>query len=261
MSTIKIIRTFFGDNHDSKKEISPFPTLPLDEIVYVWGEENQKYIIDKGFEIRPVSDDLYPYFNSYHTRYGRKLVALKLALEEFDEVIMLDWDCYLLRPLDNNFYKYLEDKPIQCPLYSHHINTAKSFIARKELQPVSDKQQEWWEVIEKELVKYNWKYKKDTLITPNFGFVYSRDKEFGNDLLDIALEYKLKGCIEEHAMFIYADCSFEEYLLLYQPLVVQGVTQDNDLSSFPINFAGRVQQRFNKHMDTLLNMDLYLKHI
>ena len=89
MSTIKIIRTFFGNNHDSKKEISPFPTLPLDEIVYVWGEENQKYILDKGFEIRPVSDDLYPYFDSYHTRYGRKLVALKLAIK--DLAVLIWW--------------------------------------------------------------------------------------------------------------------------------------------------------------------------
>ena len=261
MNTVKIIRTFFGDDPDSRKEISPFPTLPLDEIVYVWGEDNQKFISDKGFEIRSVSDDLYPYFNTYHTRFGRKLVALKLALEEFDEVIMLDWDCYLLRPLDKTFFDYLKSKPIQCPLYSHHVNTAKSFTARKDFPPVSAKLQEWWDVIEKELAKYNWKYKNDILVTPNFGFVYSRDKQFGNALLDIALEYKLKGCIEEHAMFLYANCSFEKYLTLYQPLFVEGVTQDDDLSSFLLKFAGRVQQRFNEHLATLLDMDLYFKHI
>ena len=45
--------------------------------------------------------------------------------------------------------------------------------------------------LEKGIKKYHWKW-DNGLIIPNFGCVYSRDKNLGKDLLNIAKKYKLK---------------------------------------------------------------------
>jgi hypothetical protein len=256
MNTIKIIRTYWGSNPKTIKELPPFPLFPKQEIVYVWGEENEKKLQSIGYETRLVHQDQYPYFNTYITQYGNKLISLILALEEFDEIIMLDWDCYMLRPWDEKFYTYLRSNPIQCPLYAQHQNTIESLDEAyfgMELNKLGN----FFKVMEDGFTEYSWKF-EEGLISPNFGFFYTRDKSIGKKLLDITLENKLEGCIEEHAFQIYVNCSLDEYLATYQPLFVQGVSRDITDHNLMIS---TIQRKLNNYIDSKLPMDLYLKHI
>jgi hypothetical protein len=255
MSTIKIIRTYWGSNPITIKELSPFPVYPKQEIVYVWGEDNESMFKQLGYETRLVSETLYPYFNTDNTQYGNKLVVLKLALEEFKEVMMLDWDCYILRPLDNQFYEYLKSKPIQCPLYSHHSRVIESLA--EAFPNSSDILKQFFVKMEEGFGKYRWVLGEGS-VSPNFGMFYTRDREVGQALLDIAIKNELQGCIEEHAFFLYVKCTLEEYLEKYQPYFVQGVSQDRTNHDLMIS---KVQANLNNYIDSKLPMDLYLKHI
>jgi hypothetical protein len=261
MSSIKIIRTYWGSNTKTINELPPFPIYPAQEVVYVWGIENEKRLKSIGYETRLVSNDPlshpdYPYFSTYPTQYGNKLISLKLALEEFEEIIMLDWDCYILRPWDHQFYTYLNSKPIQCPLYTQHRDTVKSLDEAYSGEELGDVEG-FFQMVEVGFTKYSWKY-EEGLVSPNFGFFYTRDKSIGDMLLDITFKNKLEGCIEEHAFQIYANCSLDEYLTTYQPLFVQGVSRDMTDHNLMVS---NIQRKLNNYIDSKLPMDLYLKHI
>lgn len=257
MNSIKIIRALWGGNKDTLKEVPPVPLFGSEEIVYVWGIHLEKELKKHGYTTVLINEDLYPYFNDYKTEYGKKLIALDIALKEFGEVILLDWDNLPLRPLDAKFFNYLKDKPIQCPLYSQHVDTANSFFESDRREHIPQKALELFNIIERELKKYSWKFNKEMLLTPNFSFVYSRVKTLGEELIKIALDNKIEGCVEEHAMFLYSKCSYQEYLKNYQPLVVEGVAQDIEILNVPVC---RVQREFNQYVDSILPMDLYFKH-
>jgi hypothetical protein len=183
------------------------------------------------------------------------LIALKLALEEFKEVMMLDWDCYILRPLDAQFYEYLKNKPVQCPLYSQHTRVVPALL--EAFPDPSDKLNQFFLKMEEGFNKYSWEL-ENGLVSPNFSMVYTRDIALGQVLLDIAIENKLEGCIEEHAFYIYSNCTLEEYLEKYQPYFVQGVSQDRTNHDLMIS---KVQSHLNNYIDSKLSMDIYLKHI
>jgi len=256
MNTIKIIRAVWeGNLQNTLEEIPPVPYYKEQEVVYVWGEYLEKEIKKRGFNTRLVKED--NYFNTHTTQYGKKLVALDLALQEFDEVLLLDWDCAILRPLDNRFWEYLESKPIQCPLYGQSINTAQSFIQTYGNREISKEKLIFFDKIESNLKKYSWKFNESILATPNFSFVYSRNKNLGKDLINIAITKNLEGCVEEHAMFIYANCSMKDYINKYQPLVLEGVDQDNPIEHLEVVTT---QRTFNNYIKEILPMDLYFKH-
>lgn len=255
MSTIKIIRTYWGSNSATNNELPPFAIYPKQEVVYVWEEESQIKFKELGYETRLVDKDLYSYFNTDNTQYGKKLIALKLALEEFEEVMMLDWDCYILRPLDHTFYEYLQSKPIQCPLYSQHSKVVEALL--EAFPNPSDKLNQFFLKMEHGFTKYNWEL-GEGFVSPNFGMFYTRDKTVGESLIRISIDNQLQGCIEEHAMLIYANCTLDEYLEKYQPLFVQGVSKDRTDHDLMIS---KVQTNLNNHIDSKLPMDLYLKHV
>lgn len=256
-TTIKIIRVLWVNKEyeNTFNEVPIIPTYP-NQIVYVWGEEINKHLLDLGYQTRLIQDNTFN--ETSNTEYGRKLIALDLALQEFGEVLLLDWDCHILRPFDNNFYNYLQSKPIQCPLYTQHVDTTNAlyevFIKDDE---TLKKFKPFAEEMERSFNKYSWKV-EEGLVSPNFCCVYSRDKNFAKELIDISLKNDIKGCVEEHAMWIYSNCSLEEYLEKYQPLFVQGVSDDRTDHSFRIS---QVQRKLNSYIDSKLPMDLYLKHI
>ena len=121
---IKIIRSWWGDFADKFKEIPKFPLYPGQEIVYVWGKDNFKILSQRGYICYLMKDDDYGLDNIY----GKKLLVLDRALQDWGEVLMLDWDCYILKPLDNSFILSLNSKPIQIPLYAHHKDSKRSLI-------------------------------------------------------------------------------------------------------------------------------------
>ena len=87
---------------------------PYDEpfVTYVFGEDNYKFLIDEGFDCRLVDKNpmIWGHNRRQEHQYGHKLKIFQAATEEFDEIVFLDWDCMLAKPLPKNFWKILNKK-------------------------------------------------------------------------------------------------------------------------------------------------------
>ena len=251
---VKIVRTYWGESDKLRKEIPPIP-IYTNQIVFVWGTSNESFLRSRGFDTFLMSDDIPESYRTYNGQFYRKLLALDKSLSMFDEVILLDWDCYILRELDANFYDFLREKPIQCPLYGQYEKVSESW--REALVPENDDKVGWYSVCDETFPKYTWKL-DSTLVSPNFCFVYSRDKSLGRELIDIANKHELSGCIEEHAMFLYSNCSLDDYIERYQPRFIYGASDDGSGSDFLVN---RSQKLVNEYLSNYIEMDHYLKHV
>ena len=191
---IKIIRVLWGGNVNH--EIPRMPLYPEQEIVYCFDYESFWFIQDLGYEAKLVKDTKFDGKKGYN-KFGRKLQALDLALQEFGEVLLLDWDCFILKPFDKNFYNSLKEKPIQIPLYIQHKDT-KNAVLEMLVKDQSPSLLRELEDLEVGMNKYGWEW-EEGVIAPNFGFVYCRDKSFGKKLVDIALEHDLNSVVDEFA--------------------------------------------------------------
>ena len=262
MSNLKIIRTWWG-NHQNKMVEIPRSPIFNNEIVYVWGEDNLIKIRKKGYDCVLVEED--GLFNHESNVYGKKLQALDMGLKDFGEVLMLDWDCHLGKPFDDDFYYMLSQKPTQVPLYAHYKEPFVSLLeAIPDEHPVLQHEDSFkhliknLELIDYEVPKYHWKF-EDSFIIPNFGCVYSRDKNYGNDLIKIAKKYNIKGLVEELSMWKYANCSLKEYIKQFQPNYVLGVSDSKLIEQkHPIQI---IQRQFNNYLKTQINYKPYLEHV
>lgn len=254
-SEVKIIRTLYGtQKHDVFREIPPIPTI-TNQVVYVWGIENEKWLKNRGYETRLQDSKDLPDYITDKTHLYMKLVTLDLALQEFGEVMFLDWDCKILRELDSTFYGYLKQKPIQCPIYSHYKEPLESLLEyNKDPTPFY---QEFYDHMNKTIKKFSWEY-EDMLVIPNFGFFYSRDKTVGRKLRDVVDKHEFHGIVDEIGMFIHVDCGLDEYIEKYHPVFVKGVSDDITDTNLLIS---QVQRRLNKYVESKLDMDIYLKHL
>ena len=252
-SDIKIIRAYWGDSENLRSEIPPLPIYD-NQIVYVWGENNNKFLSDRGFKTRIVTEE--DPCKIDHTNFLiRKLMVIKLALEEFSEIMFMDWDCYILRNIDHTFYKYISQKPIQIPLYAHLRNPIEGL---NDFHPGGSQSDiDFKNEASRFILKYSWKF-DDMCIIPNFGFFYSRDISIGKKLLDIAINNNLKGVADEIAMFIYANCDYKTYVDRYHPIFVTGVSDFVISTKFKIS---KIQRKFNNHLGEIIDMDLYLEHM
>ena len=247
---MKIIRVLWGNNVNH--EVPPFPLLG-NEVVYVWGEENNKELLKRGFETRFLHSNM---FEDEFNAFGKKLFALNEALGEFKEVLLLDWDCHLLKPLDEYFYNTLKEKPIQIPLYIQPKNTKETILETLEPNQSIELQKEL-HLMEKGFKKYGWHW-EEGYVAPNFGWVYCRDKNFGNELLIHALNNNLQTVVDEFATLLYVDCTLEEYIEKYLPSVVRGLSNDNYILDNKLSTIGR---KFNDYIDTQVNMKPYFEHV
>jgi len=247
ISKIKIVRALWTNpwapSDWSKKylypEIPMNPTFP-NEIVYVWGDDNVKILKERGYNYIKVDDSEYPYFNKEFTQHGKKLIALDKALKESGEALLLDWDCIQVKDLN---IEVLREKERQVPLYCW-----------TELQLSKIKDEFKLDIpLEKELRKYHWKL-KDVLVSPNFGFAYSRDKNFGERLIVEAIKHKINYCIEEHAMFNYANCTLDEYIDKYHPTSVYG-------KAFPFNKQEKGSISLNEYVNNKIGINEHFKHL
>ena len=247
---MKIIRVLWGDgvNH----EVPPFPLLE-NEIVYVWGEENNKQLLKRGFETRLLDISI---FNGKFNFFGKKLFALEQALKEFNEVLLLDWDCYQLKPLDKYFYNSLKSKPIQIPLYIQPKNTKEAIL---EILPPNQsiELQKELDLMGNGFKKYGWEW-EDGYVAPNFGWVYCRDKNLGCKLKEIAITKDLQTVVDEFATLLYVNCSLEEYIKKYLPAVVRGASNDKYNGNYTVHKIGR---KFNDYIDTQIKMKPYFEHV
>ena len=123
-------------------------------ITYVFGKDNAKYLEDQGFETRLI--DKRPIVWDMDTeQFRHKLEVLHQGLQEFDEIVFLDWDCTECKPLPDDFWERLEKKDtIQAVLRQYkHIKTRWRNIDRRKM--------------------------------PEASFVYIRDKHVGKDLNEL----------------------------------------------------------------------------
>ena len=229
----KIVRTLWTNKYADPdwSAINLYPEIPEspifdNEIVYVWGKENLDYLKEKGYNCIEMDDNEYPYFNKEFTQHGKKLIALDKALKEFGEVILLDWDCVPVKDLNQDIIRF---KETSVPVYCYTEKLLKKLKENK---------------LKKELEKYHWKV-DDMFITPNFGCVYTRDKKLGEKLLIESIKNNIEYCVEEHAMFSFANCSLDKFIEKYHP-----------------GFCyGRSNNKINNYIDTKIFIDEYFKHL
>ena len=80
----------------------------------------------------------------------------------------------------------------------------------------------------------------------------------GKDLINIANKHQLSGCIEEHAMFLYSDCSLDDYIERYQPRFLYGSSNDESGRDFLVN---RSKKLVNEYLENSIEMNHYFKHV
>lgn len=174
---------------------------------YVFGEDNLKFLNDLGVS-NCVLIDKRPYVWDMDTQQFRhKIEAFKCGIEEFDQIVFLDWDCQPEKELPSNFWDVLSEKePLQAIIRSYRRKKVfwrnsdwrkvpcASFVYIREKKIVYDLIQLWEDMgkpMSEELVMA--KYMDERLggwkgldhywdnYEPNFfvldeGFVYSKEK-------------------------------------------------------------------------------------
>ena len=80
--------------------------------IYIIGKNNLEYLKSKGFEnLHLICDKPFKY-DPIRRTWWQKLEVLKYAMEDFDEIVYLDWDTYLAREIPDNFWDSLGKKDI-----------------------------------------------------------------------------------------------------------------------------------------------------
>jgi len=91
-------------------------------VTYVMGVSNYEALQDKGLDCVLIDDRPMVLKESF----VNKIVCLKAAMEDYDEIVFLDWDCVPVKKLPDNFWNIMVSKEsIQCPLYrcTRRVNT------------------------------------------------------------------------------------------------------------------------------------------
>lgn len=229
----KIIRTVWGNLDYVKNETLNKFRFP-GEIIYVWGSGNNGYLRSIGYDTILVSDNsIDTRYNNMSTKYYHKLETIIKADLDFGDYILVDWDSYLERSMDDVFFESLKKKSeIQCPLYSLPAN----FFEEISKLPMDDDFLNFFENQHKYIQKYSWRFMNSNVI-PNFSFFYSRDAKIGKDLMKIAKENSILSNVEEFALFSFVGCDLMEYIRNHEPIVAVGQRRD-DLESVQKSLDG-----------------------
>jgi len=131
-------------------------TYQVPFVTYVFGKDNYKFLKSEGLEdLILVNDDPNPR-NSYKRNYIHRLDICHAALEDFDQIVCVNWNCRLIKPFPDDFWDQLNKKEsLQAPLIKTRVNILKS------------------------------REGKANRIFPNDAFIYMRDKSLPNKLLDV----------------------------------------------------------------------------
>lgn len=265
---IVIVRALWGDTPRSLNEVFPCPIFK-NEVVYVWGTANERMLRGRGFEtVLMEEESSSAKYSTIHTQYYHKLEAIQRANNEYGEFIFLDWDCFVLRPLDDYFYQTLKQgNDVQVPVYAYddakYLGIPKLIMAQNKHLPkptISEDLRLYMLSQEQQLRKYSWK-QDNLLISPNFGFFYTRRPNIGNELMEISLKNNLENCIEEHAMFLWADCSLDDFIQKYEPKIIQGTADESRVLLYNYNYTTDPVYNINRYISEKINKDIYLKHI
>lgn len=249
------IRTFWGDLSKYIHQMDDAKLDNLNEKVIVWGKENEKILTEKGFDCHLVHDG--PYDTSIasdHTfkdfrSLNHKLKAIEIGLELFQEIVLVDWDCHLIRPIDSEFYTSLKaGGPLQVPLY---IYPEKAFVELKKVKDINPFITE----LEKQVKANSYKYEGGYVI-PNTGFVYCNSLLIAKKLIQLSLDNNLLAVPDELSVMRYAldsGLTMEQYIETIEPQVVIGKQHELD-------WWIDDQNTFNEYIEKLKYKKIYFDH-
>jgi len=257
---MRFIRAFWGDidydNGKYKKEILNIAnTSNLNDYVYVWGEENYKFIKSLGFDAELITktptefgDD---FLKNSDTFFFHKLDAVKRGCDSFGSVVFLDWDTRQLKDIDKLFFDllYVQDKYIQMPLYVYPKNYIELVL-------------DGWKDIPSKVEKYLYKQVNglqkhhfswnNSWVTPNAGFIYCSDSKVIEKLFLLCEKLNINVASEEMSMVEYSKkycTNVEQYIKRFEPIVCSA--KDN------LHFN---QSDLNKEIDLHIDKNLYFIH-
>jgi hypothetical protein len=259
---MKIIRTIWGRDdhqffsnslkfyHDECRKASEYDKrYKLDnQLVIVWDEPNRLLMEELGYPYHYMGESRY----SFQTNFLYKILALKQAMSMFDEILFLDWDCFIQKPLDWKFYERLRGKgPIQMPLYFYPPEILEEY---KTISPFVNEAMHYFNMFFYNMLRLGkWKF-WGGLTLPNAGFIYCRDKEFFNALHQIQIDNGITSNVEEVCALIYFNKLIEttdEYLDRFEPVVCLG---KDDLE------MKEKQVILNQYSTERLKKDIYFIH-
>jgi len=257
---MRFIRAFWGnldyDNGKYRNEILNIAeTSNLNDYVYVWGEENYKFIKLLGFDAELVNKNSTEFGDDFlknsDTFFFHKLDAVKRGCDRFDSVVFLDWDTRQLKGIDNLFFDllYKQDEYVQMPLYVYPKNYIELVLNE-------------WKEIPPKVIKYLYKQVRglqkhhyswnDSWVTPNAGFIYCKDSSVIENLFLICKEYNINVASEEMSMVEYSKkyCpSIEQYVKRFEPIVCSAK-----------NNSHFNQSELNREIDLHITKNLYFIH-
>lgn len=256
---MKFIRAFWGDIKVDKEkfinEIRHAAKHRLNELVYVWGDENYDILKSFGYECHKVSSERYEFSNDIAGDapkfFLHKVKAIKEGVDNFGEIVFLDWDCWIAKSIDDGFIQKLRDKnkSIQIPLYSF----PKEGYLENEFH-------RWRNIPEKykrvtmnhyENVKLGYYDFGTDMVVPCTCFVYCSDSSIINEYIKFWEENEFKYS-EECLWYLLLSnkCkTLDEYIQTYEPLVCDAK------HDWHYN-----QKELNEYMKSLIPKDLYFIH-
>lgn len=257
---MKVIRTFWGDVHSMgtryTEQIDEAISDNINEIVYVWGIDNYNFIKSKGFDCKLISEDSYNRnLASNHTFWDHKSLNHKLwvienAVMEYGEILFLDWDCRLIKKMDDEFYSFLKNgNALQVPLYVYPKKALDWLIHKTK----SDTVNPFFHKLKKFMIQYSYSWGENYII-PNTGFIYCRDTNI--KLLKISLDLKLEAVPDEFSVMAYAmdaGISLDDYINLIEPKVIRGKEHTE-------SWWVEAQNEFNHYIDSKINKSIYFIH-
>jgi len=254
---IQIVRALWGKNFSILKEIPKKPIFQ-NEIVFVWGEQNDRFLKSMGYRTILVGDNQTDdeIYNSHLKHYGHKLQVLKYCDTFYDEYLFLDWDIGIVKDIDQEFYDIIRSgNNIQCPIYAYNKKYKEDILEYyKEKNTLTEHIEDFLKHHIEGLYKYSWKT-DELYVLPNFCFFYSYKTKVGTELYNIMIDNDLDTCIEEFAMWIFSNCYLDEYILKYEPVVVRGKERDVNLPNMDYAF-----KTINEYVGTKVEKKIYLYH-
>lgn len=246
---VKFIRALWGDYKSFIKEI---PIKPMfDELVYVWGIDNLKYLIELGYDTKLVSTNPLVHKSEFQ-KFNHKVDCFEMASNDFGKFIFIDWDLSVVKKIDDDFYKNLKDVPFSAPLYSY----PKKFLSLT--NKLNDERSNLW--INQQIShmkKYTWEL-DDLIVFPNAGFFYCTDKKIPLEMKKIVKQYNMSTVTDEFPLYLIANCDLETYIKNYEPTQMFG-KPDEDI--FILNdIQEECAKKLNSHISNIIKKDIYFKH-
>lgn len=254
---MQFIRILWGDFDRYSQQIIDAKTDNLNEVVFVWGEDNKNKLEELGYLCHLIDINKYDYSIAdnhtfiNHKSLIHKIVGIRNALEIYDEVIFVDWDCRKEKELDNHFFELIRSKnsKIQVPLYTYPVVAFEMMLNEIKQPEVNN----FISKLRTYVDKYSFRYGNNYII-PNTGFFYCSDINVINDLLKLIEVNDLQTVPDELSVFLYAqDLGMNGYIEKIDPLVIGGKIHG-------YKWWNSIEDSFDAYKNSINQKCIYFKH-